>query len=179
MVSFPYRERCRAQACTMPRDNPEAGKNTCSVFGGTCPCKPGASADETQHVDLCRAFLKASGSKYHTPPYLKGVACRSNIWQHTKDVAQSSCAPSALTSRSRSPASVVTNLPDPVSSARIGRENRLRKVKFADDLEQQDDPEEEAPCHDKALRNLALNSALDVMMPISAHIGYTLASATR
>ena len=139
---------CDARGCQNAAD-PEAGKNTCSVFGG-CPCKPGASADETQHVDLCRAFLKASGSKYHTPPYLKGVACRSNIWQHTKDVAQSSCAPSASTSRSCSPASVVTNLPDTVSSARIGRENRLRKVKFADDLEQQDDPEEEAPCHDKA-----------------------------
>ena len=139
---------CDARGCQNAAD-PEAGKNTCSVFGG-CPCKPGASADETQHVDLCRAFLKASGSKYHTPPYLKGVACRSNIWQHTKDVAQSSCAPSASTSRSRSPASVVTNLPDPVSSARIGSENRLRKVQFADDLEQQDDPEEEAPCHDKA-----------------------------
>ena len=52
-----------------------------------------------------------------------------------------------------------TNLPDTVSSARIGRENRLRKVKFADDLEQQDDPEEEAPCHDKA-RDLLSTSAL-------------------
>ena len=58
-------------------------------------------------------FLKTSGSKYHASPYLKGVERRSNVWQHTKDIAQRSyvhdVSPSRSEARSSSPTSVVTN----------------------------------------------------------------------
>ena len=98
---------CDARGC-QNADNPKAGIDTCSVFGG-CPCKPNASPDEAQFVELQRKFLKEAGpkSKYHSPPYLKGTASRSNIWQFTKDLAERSMA---------------TNLPISSSSVRMGRE---------------------------------------------------------
>ena len=86
------------------------------------------------------------------------------------DVAQSIFASSSSSPRPRSPPSVVTNLSNPITGVRVGRENRLRKVgqyrtmaaqfletndieeaatlnKLADDLEQLDDPDDEAPLH--------------------------------
>ena len=86
------------------------------------------------------------------------------------DVAQSTFASSSSSPRPRSPPSVVTNLSNPTTGVRVGRENRLRKDgqyrtmaaqfletndveeaatlnRLADDLEQLDDPEDEAPYH--------------------------------
>ena len=159
---------CDARGCANSND-PKAGKDKCSVFGG-CACKPGALADEVRFVDLCRAYLKTTGSKHQSPPYLKGTALRSHIWNHTMDVAQSSFASNSSSPHTRSSPSVVTNLSNPTTGVRVGRENRLRKVgqfrtmaaqflaqddvdeaaalnKMADDLEQLDDPEDEAPCY--------------------------------
>ena len=102
---------CDARGC-QNADNPKAGIATCSVFAG-CACKPNASPDEKQYVEIQRKFLKEAGpkSKYHTSPYLKGAASRSDVWQFTKDLAERS---------------MVTNLP--TSGVRIRRENRLRQV---------------------------------------------------
>ena len=159
---------CDARGCANFND-PKAGKDKCSVFGG-CACKPGALADEVRFVDLCRAYLKTTSSKHQSPPYLKGMALRSKIWNHTMDVAQSTFAFSSSSPRPHSPPSVVTNLSNPTTGVRVGRENRLRKVgqfrtmaaqflaqddveeaaalnRMADDLEQLDDPEDDAPCH--------------------------------
>ena len=60
---------CDARGC-QNADNPKAGIDTCSVFGG-CACKPNASPDEVQYVELQRKFLKEAGpkSKYHSSPY--------------------------------------------------------------------------------------------------------------
>jgi len=138
-IRFGLCSYCDARGC-QNADDPKASMDKCSVFGG-CPCRPGASADEVQHVELNRTFLKASGSKYHASPYLKGVERRSNVWQHTKEIAQRSYAhdvsPSRSEARSRSPTSVVTNHEgDPKlavvnrfdKGVRIGRENRLQVV---------------------------------------------------
>ena len=159
---------CDARGCANFND-PKADKSKCSVFGG-CACKPGASADEVRFVDLCRSYLKTTGSKHQSPPHLKGTALRSRVWNHTMDVAQSTFASSSSSPRPRSPPSVVTNLSNSTSGVRVGRENRLRKAgqlrtmaaqfletddieeaatlnKLADDLEQLDDLEDGAPDH--------------------------------
>ena len=108
-IRFGLCSYCDARGC-QNADDPKAGMDKCSVFGG-CPCRPGASADEVQYVEISRMFLKTSDSKYHASPYLKGVERRSNVWQHTKDIAQKSYAhdvsPSCSEARSCSPTSVV------------------------------------------------------------------------
>ena len=81
-IRFGLCSYCEARGC-QNADDQKAGMDKCSVFGG-CPCRPGASADEVQYVEISRMFLKTSGSKYHASPYLKGVERRSNVWQHTK-----------------------------------------------------------------------------------------------
>ena len=107
---------CDARGC-QNADDPKAGIDKCSVFGG-CPCKPNALPDEKQYVELSRKFLKDAGpkSKYHSPPYLKGMEIRSNVWQFTKDLAQHSGLSIASPATSSS------------SGVRISRENRLRQV---------------------------------------------------
>ena len=107
---------CDARGC-QNADNPKAGIDTCSVFGG-CPCKPNASPDEKQYVELQRKFLKEAGpkSKYHASPYLKGMECRSNVWQFTKDLAQ------------RSGLNIASSAATSSSGVRISRESRLRQV---------------------------------------------------
>jgi len=107
---------CDARGC-QNADDPKAGIDKCSVFGG-CPCKPTASPDEKQYVELQRKFLKEAGpkSKYHAPPYLKGMESRSNVWQFTKDLAQ------------HSGLSVASSAATSSSGVRISRENRLRQV---------------------------------------------------
>jgi hypothetical protein len=107
---------CDARGC-QNADDPKAGIDRCSVFGG-CACKPTASPDEKQYVELQRKFLKEAGpkSKYHAPPYLKGMENRSNVWQFTKDLAQ------------RSSVSIASSTATASSGVRISRENRLRQV---------------------------------------------------
>ena len=70
-VRFGLCSFCDARGCQNAED-PKAGIDKCSVFGG-CPCKPNASPDEKQYVELQRNFLKEAGpkSKYHAAPYLK------------------------------------------------------------------------------------------------------------
>ena len=72
-VRFGLCSYCDARGC-QNADDPKAGIDKCSVFGG-CACKPTATPDEKQYVELQRKFLKEAGpkSKYHAPPYLKGV----------------------------------------------------------------------------------------------------------
>ena len=68
--------RCDARGC-FNADNPEGGIETCSAFSS----KPGATEDEKQYIENQRSFLKATGNKYRSPPYLKGVPSRSALNQ--------------------------------------------------------------------------------------------------
>jgi len=52
---------CDARGC-QNADDPKAGIDKCSVYGG-CACKPTASPDEKQYVELQRKFLKEAGPK--------------------------------------------------------------------------------------------------------------------
>jgi hypothetical protein len=67
---------CDCRACALC-DNPHGKIEDCSVYGNKPP-KPGTPADGLQFIELCRNFLKNTGSKHRSAPYLKGphFCCR-------------------------------------------------------------------------------------------------------